>query len=72
MKQKIEIGEMIMEHSRENLEMLAQMGQNEGGKKTQEQSDYTPRPKYQQVLAWIAIAIVVLGFLGTCYWMVNF
>lgn len=61
-----------MEHSRENLEVLAQMSQSEDKKQQAEKGSYTPRPKYQQVLAWIAIAIVVVGFLGTCYWMVNF
>ena len=61
-----------MEHSRENLEILAQMGQSEGTKKPEEKGTYTPRPTYQKVMAWIGIAIVVLGFLGTCYWMVNY
>ena len=32
------------------------------------QGKYTPRPKHQIVLAWVLIAIVVLGVLGMCYW----
>ena len=30
---------------------------------------YTPRPKYQIILAWILAIIVIFAFLGTCYWL---
>lgn len=33
---------------------------------------YTPRPKYQIVLAWILAIIVIFAFLGTCYWLAFF
>lgn len=36
------------------------------------QEEYRPRPVRQLVLAWVLIAIVLFGFLGTCYWMIFF
>ena len=47
--------------SPEMLEKLSQDAQKP-------QEHYTPRPKSQIVLAWVLIAIVVLGVLGMCYW----
>lgn len=58
-----------MEHSRENLEQMSHINKTEAA---EEKPAYTPRPKYQIVLAWIGIALLVVGFLGTCYWMVNY
>ncbi len=55
-----------MEHTPENLEHISQSNQPE------EKTPYTPRPKSHIVLAWIAIAIVLFAFFGTCYWMVNY
>ena len=37
----------------------------------EQRGEYTPRPKHQIVLAWVLIAIVVLGVLGMCYWEIN-
>lgn len=34
-----------------------------------QKQDYTPRPKSQIVLAWVLAVVVVLAFLGTCYWL---
>ena len=34
-----------------------------------QKQDYTPRPKSQVVLAWVLVVVVVLAFLGTCYWL---
>lgn len=46
-------------------EMLEKLSQE-----TQPQKqDYTPRPKSQVVLAWALAVVVVLAFLGTCYWL---
>ena len=55
-----------MDHTPENLEHLSN--------KEQEQQDevFTPRPISQNILAWVLIAVVLFGFLGTCYWMVKF
>ena len=54
---------MNNDHSTEQLEY--QSGQRNDKER---QGEYTPRPKRQIVLAWVLIAIVVLGVLGMCYW----
>ena len=54
---------MNNDHSTERLEY--QSGQRN---EKERQGAYTPRPKHQIVLAWVLIAIVVLGVLGMCYW----
>ena len=46
-------------------EMLEKLSQEEQPQK----QDYTPRPKSQVVLAWVLVVVVVLAFLGTCYWL---
>ena len=61
-----------MEHSRENLEIHAHVNNGRTPVPEENRGTYTPRPKYQIVLAWIGVAIVLFGFLGTCYWMVNY
>ena len=54
---------MFDEHSTEQLE-------SESRKALQsEKKEYIPRPKSQLVLAWVLIGVVLLGFLGMCYWM---
>ena len=53
-----------MEHSPENLEHFSSEQQQGEEKKA-----YFARPKWQLVLAWVAIAIVLFAFLGTCYWL---
>ena len=53
---------MNNDHSTEQLEY--QSGQRN---EKERQGEYTPRPKHQIVLAWVLIAIVVLGVLGMCY-----
>lgn len=55
-----------MEHTPEKLESYSDQQQ------PQEKKPYTPRPKYQLVIAWVLIAIVIFAFLGTCYWMVAY
>ena len=54
---------MNNDHSTEQLEY--QSGQRN---EKERQGEYTPRPKHQIELAWVLIAIVVLGVLGMCYW----
>ena len=54
---------MNNDHSTEQLEY--QSGQRN---EKERQGEYTPRPKHHIVLAWVLIAIVVLGVLGMCYW----
>lgn len=46
-------------------EMLEKLSQEVQPQK----QDYTPRPKSQIVLAWVLAVVVVLAFLGTCYWL---
>ena len=33
-----------------------------------EKQTYTPRPKWQVVMAWVLLVIVVLGVANLCYW----
>ena len=54
---------MNNDHSTERLDY--QSGQRNG---KEQRGEDTPRPKHQIVLAWVLIAIVVLGVLGMCYW----
>ena len=54
---------MNNDHSTERLDY--QSGQRN---EKEQRGEYTPRPKHQNVLAWVLIAIVVLGVLGMCYW----
>lgn len=35
-----------------------------------EKEKYSPRPKWQLILAWVMIAIVVLGVINACYWQI--
>lgn len=56
-----------MEHMPENLEQFSQEQQTPEDKKK-----YSPRPKGHLILAWALIAVVLFGFLGMCYWMINF
>lgn len=38
----------------------------------QEQKEpYVPRPRWQIVMAWVLILIVVLGIINICYWQVT-
>ena len=56
-----------MEHSTENLEHYsASQGEKE------EKATYTKRPVMHRVVSWLLIAIVLFGFLGTCYWLAMF
>lgn len=34
--------------------------------------EYVPKTKFQRSLAWVAIAVVLLGLGGTIYWMLTF
>ena len=54
---------MNNDHSTERLDY--QSGQRN---EKEQRGEYTPQPKHQIVLAWVLIAIVVLGVLGMCYW----
>lgn len=54
---------MNNDHSTERLDY--QSGQRN---EKEQRGEYTPWPKHQIVLAWVLIAIVVLGVLGMCYW----
>lgn len=54
---------MKQEQTSEQLEYSSAKAQQD-----EQQTPYTPRPKSQLVLAWILIAVVVLGILGSCYW----
>jgi len=35
-----------------------------------EKQKYTPRPKWQLILAWVLIAIMVIAVLNICYWQI--
>ena len=34
----------------------------------EEKQEYVPRPRWHIVMAWVLIAIVVLGIINLCYW----
>ena len=50
-------------HSSEELEHISAHQQEN------EKQEYTPRPKWQLVLAWLCAGAVLAAFLGTCYWL---
>lgn len=53
-----------MDHTTENLDHFsAKQAQ------PQEKQEYTERPTSQRLISWILIAVVLLAFLGTCYWL---
>ena len=37
----------------------------------EEKPTYEPRPRWQIIWAWVLVVIVVVGFLGYCYWIAN-
>ena len=47
-------------------EELEHFGANQEEKETKK---YTKRPLSHVIMAWLLIAIVLFGFLGTCYWL---
>ena len=50
-------------HSSEELEHISAQQQ------APEREGYTPRPKWQLVLAWMCALGVLAAFLGICYWL---
>ena len=52
------------EHSTENLEYLSSHSEQP------EKQEYTPRPRYQTVIAWVLLAVVIFAILGSCYWQI--
>lgn len=34
----------------------------------EQKQEYVPRPKWHIVMAWVLIAIVILGIINLCYW----
>ncbi len=56
-----------MEHSTENLEHFS-ASQTE----KEEPTPYSKRPVMHRVVSWLLIAVVLFGFLGTCYWLAMF
>ena len=36
----------------------------------EEKPVYIPRPKWQLVLAWVLIAIMVIAVINVCYWQI--
>ncbi len=36
-----------------------------------EEKPYVPRPKWQIVMAWVLLAIVILGVINLCYWQIT-
>jgi len=53
----------LMEHNTEDLEHFSA---DQTEPKTEK---YTKRPLGHVIMAWLMIAIVLFGFLGTCYWL---
>lgn len=36
----------------------------------EEKEPYTPRPRWQVVLAWVLLGIVAIGIFFYCYWQI--
>lgn len=32
---------------------------------------YAPRPRWQVVMAWVLLGIVILGVINICYWQIR-
>lgn len=56
-----------MNHTTENLEHFSSSQEE-----AQEPVPYVERPVFHRILSWILIAAVLVGFLGTCYWLVMY
>lgn len=54
----------------ENKEM-EQVSAEEMNAEVLKKDNYTPRPKWQIVAAWIGIAIVAVGFILYCWQIAN-
>ena len=54
----------------ENKE-LEQVSAEEMNAEVLKKDNYTPRPKWQIVAAWIGIAIVAVGFILYCWQIAN-
>ena len=52
-----------MEHNAEELEHFSTTQSDKQNEK------YSKRPLGQIIMAWLLIALVLFGFLGTCYWL---
>lgn len=57
--------------SLEELEYESAKAQREQ-KQTQpkEAPDYVPRPRWQKIVAWALIGVLILGIAGMCYWQI--
>ena len=56
-----------MEHTPENLEHFSASQANK-----EEKEPYVERPISHRILSWFLIAVVLFGFLGTCYWLAMY
>ena len=52
-----------MDHNTDELEHIS------ANHTENEMEKYEKRPLHHVILAWVMIAIVLFGFLGTCYWL---
>ena len=37
----------------------------------QKNKPYAPRPKWQIIMAWVLLCIVILGVINICYWQIT-
>ena len=58
---------MRKEQTPEELDGIRQQYERQQG----EPEPYVPRPRWQLVMAWVLIAIVVLGIVNLCYWQIH-
>ena len=56
-----------MDHNTDNLEHFS-ASQEEN----QEKTPYVERPLFLRILAILLTIAVLIGFLGTCYWLVMY
>ncbi len=50
----------------EDLQKISQLRMQE-----ESEQHYTERPKSQRILAWILLAIMVIGIFFYCYWQMT-
>ena len=43
----------------------------EAREEPEEEKKYVPRPRWQLIMAWVLIAIVILGVINICWWQMT-
>ena len=60
-----------MEDKDRTDEIDAVVPPEEARKEPEEEKQYVPRPRWQLIMAWVLIAIVILGVINICWWQMT-